>query len=467
MDHVSFLLRSRIFEAQNKVEPYTAYRLVLVLCQLLVDFRPTSGFQNSTQSVNIVNTMDEIKYYSFNELRAQIRVTERVLADLQKEKAEKAADNDALPAVLAKIVDREEWHKKAKDAVYKMAMDQGPTETETKISVDPKAAIDRKLTMLLADVPKFDGAGPEAIHNFLIAVDQIYDNNVSTEPNLEPIFAQAVKNRLTADVYNVMRNSGKPLTTYSELKEWLEIQYQTKVTTFQLLGKVFDFVFEKDENFIQKAQKLENQIRATESHIKAHHKKKHDKEITVTELLNLVGAQVLTEHVRRTDTKIIGHMALHMEDFATASDVARHAEQIVNRSGETPTSEKTAFRVESAKSKGKHPKGKGKGDGKPKGQNKGKDGNYRGNRNRRYNSDRNSHENRDNRDNRDNREYRDNRDNRGYQNDRDRNDRDQNRKRHYRSAHVAENDRSCSRSRSPSVHYEGSRSPRLQNAVFH
>ena len=329
--------------------------------------------------------MDSLQKMSHVEIRGAMTYLSTQITKTTDE-AEKKALNEQFQKVFALYTEKLE--SAPKDSSY-----------ATTITTDYQT---RHLTTLLSDVPKFNGAGPLALINFITQVDQIYDNNVKENPQLEAAFLKVVRNRLDADVYNVLKNSGKDLSTYPELKEWLETQYNTKVTNFQLLGQVFDFTFGSDENYVQKAQRLENLIRATGSHIKSQYKKKHNKEISVDEVLGLVGAQIITEHVRKTDAKIIGHMALQMEDFVTASDVARHAEQIVNRAGETPLSEKTTFYGNS-----KGFKGKGKSS--------------------RFNRD--DRDRRDHYDDRDRRDRYNNRDRRDRYDDRDRRDRYDNRDR--------------------------------------
>ena len=419
------------------------------------------------------------KDYSYADLKGAAMLLKTLMESTEAKL--KAAGTDDKP-VLQKSLDS---LKAQQDEVLRiMAFERTPeASTHTEVSYDSTSQQTRHLSNLLSDVPRFDGANPIALVNFITQVDQIYDINVKGKENVEPIFANAVKNRLSADVYNVLKNSGVETASYSALKERLESHYNTKVTNFQLLGTVFDFVFNNDETYTTKAQKLENQIRATGSHIKTQYKKKHKKDISVDEVLGLVGAQILTEHVRKTNAHIIGHMALHMEDFVNASDVARHAEQIVNRAGEQPLSEKTTFRANhNPKSKpgkrqnGKGQKGKGghrkpnhgnqKGNGNPNGNS---NGNQRGNQNnqRRYDN-RDNRDSRDNRDDRDNRGYHDNRKYRGgnqnYQDDRYQPRNQPNDRR----AHIADNRNDRDRSRSPSrdSYRERSPSPRLAAAGF-
>ena len=69
-------------------------------------------------------------------------------------------------------------------ALYTEKLESAPKDSSyaTTITTDYQT---RHLTTLLSDVPKFNGAGPLALINFITQVDQIYDNNVKENPLLE------------------------------------------------------------------------------------------------------------------------------------------------------------------------------------------------------------------------------------------------------------------------------------------
>ena len=154
----------------------------------------------------------EYENFSFSGLQAVAAHLKIKIAAKQTEiKSADSESKTAMQKALAELlVERTE-------VLEALSTKQPEPSTHTEVSYDSSSQQTRHLNNLLSDVPRFDGANPIALVNFITQVDQIYDINVEGKDNSEPIFATAVKNRLSADVYNVLKNSGVETRTYCAL----------------------------------------------------------------------------------------------------------------------------------------------------------------------------------------------------------------------------------------------------------
>lgn len=273
----------------------------------------------------------------------------------------------------------------------------------------------RNLNAKVDGVPKFKGDGPKGLTLFISELDQINELNVKTNAKLAEAFVDLVKGRLDNQVYQSMKTAqaeGTAMDTYADIKSWLHSTYDSKITAFQLLGECFNFSFEKADSYLSQAQKFENSLRAAKQQILANYRKNHGSEMTADQMLNLVGAQLLSEHIRKTDPKVFQSVLGIMEDFKSATDLANKADTMRDRLGAKTIAESSAFPA----NRYQGPKGQGRYDSRDnrRSHNNGNGGNRsNGNSNgNRYGGNRNGNGNNGNRDSRDKRDNRDNRSNR-------------------------------------------------------
>ena len=450
----------------------------------------------------------EMKY---DELNVYIRALRHVITKLTAEhKAE--TDETKQAALLVQIEAKKTEFKEALEQFFNLPVPEGAPDASNYAKTVSGDTNRRTLTQKVSNVTEFKGEGPKSLHAFLSKLDQIEELYVKKNPSLAEPFVDLVKGQLDNCVYQTMKASNTNVDTYDNLKTWLQSTYDSKITNFQLLGECFNFQFDKSDNYVDQAQKFEVSLRAAESHIMAQHKKKHNSEMTASQMLHLVGAQLLSEHLRKTDLNVFRTMVTIMDDFSSATEVAAKADTMRDRLGNQAIAESAAFptnRFSNEKpnngNNNRHSNRNGNGrnrshdnsNGNRYGGNRNQGGNsgYRDNRsgdnrpyrnndnNRNQNSNRNRYDNRngnrsDNRNNNHDGNRYENRDNRRYNGPRhdgyrgnqgsNRNsNQNQNRNQNNRT-YNAERDQSPARarSRSPSNYSDRGYSPRLSKAVF-
>jgi len=227
-----------------------------------------------------------------------------------------------------------------------------PSDNSTVGKVYESDRMSREISNSISRIDQFQATGIEELNSFIGRLDQIY-NEMVTEDHHRETFLRQAKLALGGKVYDNCTSHKANLQTFDQFKDWLKKTYGTQVTGFQLLSKAWDAEFDAKEKFVVYAQKIENALRTANTHIQSKFKEKNEAkaEMTGTQMLDIVGAMLVTEELRKQCNPVYCALVNNMDDLTTASKVAAQAELYREQFGAQENPKPTAALVSNSNSK--------------------------------------------------------------------------------------------------------------------
>jgi len=186
----------------------------------------------------------------------------------------------------------------------------------------------------ISTIPKFNGGGAVELCAFLENLSQAHDTFCKDAKFEEP-FMQSATMRLSQHVYSNLKSSGKDVSTFEKLKDWLKSTYDAQLTPYQLLGCAWDTSFDQEQKFVLYAQSVEKSMRTATKFIFEEHKKKTNEDMTADQFSMLVAGMLLVEKLNHKCPEIYRGLIPKIKDLTTATEVATHAETLRAQYGTT------------------------------------------------------------------------------------------------------------------------------------
>ena len=122
-------------------------------------------------------------------------------------------------------------------------------------SRDEAGALGKDMRCAIERIPTFDASGEAS--EFLENLKNCFLNYVKGTPSLEGRFVKAAITRLSTSYQTQINNSSKTITSYDELKEYIELNWSSQLTVYQKISEMFDIDAEHG-NWTAYASQLQN-----------------------------------------------------------------------------------------------------------------------------------------------------------------------------------------------------------------
>ena len=154
----------------------------------------------------------------------------------------------------------------------------------------------------------------------------------------EEEFLRMVVIKFGQEAYARYKNSGKQFKEWEGLREWILLEFNSGLTTLQLIGRSLDTQFEKNRGWKSFSITIENRLLSAEAAIvkSARDKKRAEKVMkeeeiekyqpTTREIIAYFGAAIVSDRIRTEDNDLFNRMASQWKDCTSPNEVG-HAAQ--------------------------------------------------------------------------------------------------------------------------------------------
>ena len=275
------------------------------------------------------------KYEGQDALKIQNAITRKNTLILELEREQIAEDKDLSTKIEAVEADLDLLYA----ALAKKEQKPKVNPNDGAIQSYERATKITELDNALRRVKKF-GPGVSA-EDFLENLDHQYHIYVKSQLEEFPYLEQEFVKRCTSSMNGVyisqMLNSGEKIETFEQFKAYVNSNYGTKRSNFQVLNDCFSLQPHDGESFIDFAARLDISIRKASTRIVSRHKQKMktstnpDPVVSPEVVFELTGALLMAQMVQRTNKKVYDLMCKHMDEHEDAIKVGAEAQKLYDR----------------------------------------------------------------------------------------------------------------------------------------
>jgi len=154
----------------------------------------------------------------------------------------------------------------------------------------------------------------------------------------EDDFIKMVTLKFGQEAYARYKNSGKTFKEWKALRDWILLEFNSGLTTLQLIGRALDTPFEKSKGWKSFSIAMENRLLSAEAAILkcARDKKREETKMeedelekyqpSAREIIAFFGAAIVSDRIKSEDNDLFNRMASQWKDCTSPNEVGNAAQ---------------------------------------------------------------------------------------------------------------------------------------------